>query len=168
MMNKAHQLVSKLMPPTRIMSSRHDTDEERSPSPHEQHPVSCWTIEDFHFGPPIGKGRFQNVYAAQHKATSKVRGASKPFGGWGRAASFASRISLLRLSDKVLAIKVVPKDQPGRHHNESAISQLQHEVHVHCTLDHPRVVRCYGYFQDENQGMDHAMQIPLLLQPLDL
>jgi len=52
-------------------------------------------------------------------------------------------------SAKVVAIKTLFKDQLMEN---GMVHQLKNEIEIHCQIIHPHIVRCYGYFHDDQRG----------------
>lgn len=52
-------------------------------------------------------------------------------------------------SGKEVAIKVLFKEELKRN---GVDHQLHNEVEIHCAVNHPYIIKCWGYFQDETRG----------------
>ena len=78
-----------------------------------------WTIQDFQFGKPLGKGQFGNVYLARETRT--------PF-------------------KHVVAIKMLNKAQLRKADVEH---QIRRELEIQQHVSHPNILHMYGWFHDD-------------------
>lgn len=111
-----------------------------------------WSIADFEIGKPLGKGKFGRVYLARE---IKV---FPPISGVVIICSFPIVILIAvsvhdfrkfgKHSKYMVALKVIFKVQIEKyklHH------QLSREMEIQTSLDHPNVLRLYGWFHDDER-----------------
>ena len=152
MINKARKMASTLLQPQRSGGNRINGGGNHDLNP-TSHKDQGWTIDDFHIGPAIGRGRFGNVYAAQEKESRVVRcGTIVVLMPLSLSLPSSSPIHRPRsMAKQGVAIKIIFKEKLECH-NGAGLSQLKHEFEVHSQLDHPRIIRLYGAFEDAHRG----------------
>lgn len=80
---------------------------------------SEWSVDDFEFGLPLGRGKFGHVYLAREKK-----------------------------SKFLVAIKILYKQQLLKY---NCIKQLAREIEIQAHLNHPNILKMYGFFYDADK-----------------
>jgi serine/threonine protein kinase len=87
--------------------------------PVEMFDPSEWSVDDFEFGLPLGRGKFGHVYLAREKE-----------------------------SKFMVAIKILYKRQLLKY---DCMKQLQREIEIQSHLNHPNILKMYGFFYDDEK-----------------
>ncbi|RNA42915.1 Aurora kinase, partial [Brachionus plicatilis] len=80
-----------------------------------------WTLTDFCFGKPLGRGRFGRVYVAKEKRTEYQH---------------------------LVAIKIMSKNYIKKN---KTTENFKRECELHLSLKHPNIISFYGWFHDNNK-----------------
>ncbi len=112
-----------------------------------------WSLADFDIGKPLGKGKFGNVYLAREKRSQyivalKVRACTFPHARQSPDSRGQVVIAGAPFGVPCPRSQVLFKAQLQQSNVEH---QLRREIEIQTHLRHPNILRCYGYFHDQEK-----------------